>query len=39
MADVTLTNVRKDYGKVTVIEDLSLEIRDEEFMVLVGPSF
>ncbi len=38
MADVTLTHVRKDYGKVTVIEDLSLDIRDEEFMVLVGPS-
>ena len=38
MAEVTLTNVRKDYGKVTVIQDLSLEIRDEEFMVLVGPS-
>ena len=38
MSEVTLTNVRKDYGKVTVIQDLSLEIRDEEFMVLVGPS-
>jgi multiple sugar transport system ATP-binding protein len=38
MAEVTFDHVRKSYGPVTVIEDLSLEIRDKEFMVLVGPS-
>jgi len=38
MAEVTLEHIKKTYGPVTVIEDLSLEIRDKEFMVLVGPS-
>ncbi|MBZ0088824.1 MAG: ATP-binding cassette domain-containing protein, partial [Thermoanaerobaculia bacterium] len=38
MADVVLTHVAKSYGDVSVIKDLNLEIRDEEFMVLVGPS-
>ena len=38
MAAVTFQEVDKRYGDVVVIEDLSLEIRDQEFMVLVGPS-
>jgi multiple sugar transport system ATP-binding protein len=38
MADVALTNVKKSFGDVMVIEDLSLDINDEEFLVLVGPS-
>ena len=38
MANVTLDHVKKRYGDVEVIEDLNLEVRDEEFMVLVGPS-
>ena len=38
MAGVTLTNVAKRFGDVSVIEGLSLDIRDQEFMVLVGPS-
>jgi multiple sugar transport system ATP-binding protein len=38
MADVVLTHVAKSYGDVAVIADLNLEVRDEEFMVLVGPS-
>jgi multiple sugar transport system ATP-binding protein len=38
MADVRLENVAKRFGNVSVIEGLSLEIQDEEFMVLVGPS-
>jgi multiple sugar transport system ATP-binding protein len=38
MAEVTLEHVQKSFGPVTVIEDLSLDIRDHEFMVLVGPS-
>ncbi|MEM9555537.1 MAG: sn-glycerol-3-phosphate ABC transporter ATP-binding protein UgpC [Acidobacteriota bacterium] len=39
MANVTFDHVRKTYDPdVTVIRDFSLEIRDQEFMVLVGPS-
>jgi multiple sugar transport system ATP-binding protein len=38
MAEVTLEHVTKSFGQVAVIEDLSLEVRDHEFMVLVGPS-
>jgi multiple sugar transport system ATP-binding protein len=38
MAGVTFEHVKKSYGPVTVIEDFSLDIRDQEFMVLVGPS-
>ena len=38
MADVTFDHVAKRYGGVSVIDDLSLHIRDHELMVLVGPS-
>ena len=38
MAEVVLTNVRKTYGHVVAVEDISLEIKDREFVVLVGPS-
>ncbi len=38
MANVTFQEVAKRYGDVSVIEGLNLEIRDQEFMVLVGPS-
>ncbi|HTF88700.1 MAG TPA: sn-glycerol-3-phosphate ABC transporter ATP-binding protein UgpC [Planctomycetota bacterium] len=38
MAGVRFDSVAKRYGPVSVIEDLSLDIRDHEFMVLVGPS-
>jgi multiple sugar transport system ATP-binding protein len=38
MAGVTFDRVAKRYGDVSVIEDLSLAIPDQEFMVLVGPS-
>lgn len=40
MATITFRNVAKsfDNGKFTVIPDLSLEIKDKEFVVLVGPS-
>ena len=38
MAGVSFREVDKRYGDVAVIEDLNLEIRDQEFMVLVGPS-
>ena len=38
MAKVTLRKLKKQYGKVSVIQGLDLDIKDEEFMVLVGPS-
>ena len=38
MAQVQFQDVDKSYGDVRVIEDLNLDVRDEEFMVLVGPS-
>src|SRR5215216_5114349 len=38
MSDVRFDGVKKSYGPVTVIEQLDLEIKDQEFMVLVGPS-
>jgi multiple sugar transport system ATP-binding protein len=38
MARVTLSNIRKSYGPVNVIEGLNLAIEDKEFVVLVGPS-
>src|SRR5215211_8069479 len=38
MADVALRNVTKRYGNFTAVKDLSLEIGDEELLVLVGPS-
>jgi multiple sugar transport system ATP-binding protein len=38
MAGVTLAHVSKQFGEVGVIHDLSLEISDGDFVVLVGPS-
>ena len=38
MASVSIENVTKRYGSVTAVRDLSLRIRDGEFMVVVGPS-
>jgi len=38
MATVTFQGVSKKYGEVLAVENLSLEIRDGEFMVFVGPS-
>src|SRR6516165_9791156 len=38
MAEVVLTSVRKTYGHVVAVKDISLEIKDREFVVLVGPS-
>jgi multiple sugar transport system ATP-binding protein len=38
MASITIRNLVKAYGGFTVIPDLSLEIRDHEFVVFVGPS-
>jgi multiple sugar transport system ATP-binding protein len=38
MAEIRMEHIKKNYGDVEVIRDFSLEIRDEELMVLVGPS-
>src|SRR5208282_3382827 len=38
MAGVTLKNVAKQFGSVKVVDNLSIEVRDKEFAVLVGPS-
>ena len=38
MATVTFEHVSKLYGQVKAVDDVSLEIHDGEFMVLVGPS-
>ena len=38
MSGVSLRNVSKSYGNVTVIPDLSLDISEGEFVVFVGPS-
>ena len=38
MANVTLKNVVKRYDTKTIIDNISLEIKDKEFLVLVGSS-
>jgi multiple sugar transport system ATP-binding protein len=38
MGAVSIQSITKIYNKLTVIPDLSLEINDGEFLVLVGPS-
>ena len=38
MATVSLRHIRKAYGALTVIDDLSLDVADQEFLVLLGPS-
>ena len=38
MASISIRNLVKKYGELTVIPDLNLEIPDHEFVVLVGPS-
>ncbi|QIG49760.1 sn-glycerol-3-phosphate ABC transporter ATP-binding protein UgpC [Nordella sp. HKS 07] len=38
MASVSLRNIHKSFGPVTVLEGIDLDIADGEFVVLVGPS-
>lgn len=38
MANVTLKGIKKAYDSNVVIEDIDLEIKDKEFLVLVGAS-
>ena len=38
MATLELSNVSKSFGEAKVLHDISLSIRDKEFVVFVGPS-
>src|SRR5207245_2880713 len=38
MAEMALINLRKTYGRVVAVKDVSLDIQDGEFLVLLGPS-
>lgn len=38
MASLTLSGVRKKFGKVEVLHGIDLEVEDGEFVVFVGPS-
>ena len=38
MSGLKLSNVRKTYGVLEVIKDVSLEVKPREFVVFVGPS-
>ena len=35
---IQLQNIHKEYGSKTVLEDLNLYVKDEEFVTLLGPS-
>src|SRR2546425_2863326 len=38
MATVTMDHITKRFGEVIAVNDLNIEVKDEEFLVLVGPS-
>jgi len=38
MAEIRIENVYKSFGDFVAVEDATLEIRDQEFAVLLGPS-
>lgn len=38
MASISLRNIKKYWEDFTAIDDLSLDIKDKEFLVLLGPS-
>ncbi|MGE5262204.1 MAG: ATP-binding cassette domain-containing protein, partial [Acidobacteriota bacterium] len=38
MAGVVYDHVTKQFGDVKAVNDLTLDIKDKEFLVLVGPS-
>jgi multiple sugar transport system ATP-binding protein len=38
VASVRLRNLTKRYGAVTAVDDVTLDVRDGEFLVLLGPS-
>ena len=38
MSTLVLRNVTKNFGKVCAVDDMSLEVADGEFLVMLGPS-
>src|SRR5262245_60260978 len=38
MAAIRIENVTKSFGKTLALKDISLEVKDGEFLVLLGPS-
>ena len=38
MSGVAFEGVTKRFGDVTAVDDLTLEVADQEFLVLLGPS-
>jgi len=38
MAEVKLVNVKKVYNDFVAVKDVNIEVKDEEFAILVGPS-
>ena len=38
MASLDLINIQKSFGPVKILHDISIELKDGEFLVLVGPS-
>ena len=38
MSSITLAGVSKRFDDVVAVDDLTLEVADEEFLVLLGPS-
>ncbi len=38
MAQIGLENITKTFGKVTALDDISLNVKDKEFFVLFGPA-
>ncbi len=38
MASVTLDHVTKQFGEVVAVNDMTIDVEDKEFLVLVGPS-
>ncbi|NDV18686.1 sn-glycerol-3-phosphate ABC transporter ATP-binding protein UgpC [Pseudodesulfovibrio sp. JC047] len=38
MSDIQLKNIDKSFGKVKVLHDVNMDVKDGEFVVFVGPS-
>ena len=38
MSSILLSNINRAYGAQTVVDDLSIEVQDGEFLTLLGPS-
>ena len=38
MSHITLKNITKRFGAITALNDVSFEVKDAEFFVLLGPT-